>query len=569
MGGVAANAVFSLTNSTVVAVPASISSTAGTPQTATVSTAFGSVLAATVRDAAGNALSGISVTFSLPATGASGSFAGGAVSAVATTDGSGVARSPVLTANASVGAWSAQASVAGLASGTSFSLTNVAAPGVPSALVVSSGNAQSAPVGTAFGSALAVTVRDASGNALSGVSVSFSLPATGVSGTFAGGTLTAVATTNSSGIATSPIVTANSSAGSWTATASVAGVATVASFTLTNTVVVGPPASITVSGGDGQSTAINTVFGQVLAATVKDSLGNPVPNVFVLFNLPATGASGAFQGGLTFASAATNSLGVAQSPMITANGTSGQWPATASVTGVVTVAAYSLTNTNAGGGSGGSGNLRLVSQSGGGGQTALIGTAFASPLRASVFNPTTSAPVAGVAVTFTLPSFGASGSFPGGALTATVNTDASGIAQAPTITANTRATAWLATASIAGGQQSLFGLENLPGAPASMLRNSTFSQDVKVGAVVADPFSVGVFDAYFNRIEAVTVTFTAPSTGATGTFAGGGASAVVFTDAGGAATAPAFTAGNTPGTYTVRASIAGGASVDFSVTNTP
>ena len=87
--------------------------------------------------------------------------------------------------------------------------------------------------------------------------------------------------------------------------------------------------------------------------------------------------------------------------------------------------------------------------------------------------------------------------------------------------------------------------------------------------MVADPFSVGVFDAYFNRIEAVTVTFTAPSTGATGTFAGGGASAVVFTDAGGAATAPAFTAGNTPGTYTVRASIAGGASVDFSVTNTP
>ena len=52
--------------------PASIAATAGTPQTATVNTAFATNLAATVKDKYGNPVSGATVTFTAPGSGASG-----------------------------------------------------------------------------------------------------------------------------------------------------------------------------------------------------------------------------------------------------------------------------------------------------------------------------------------------------------------------------------------------------------------------------------------------------------------------------------------------------------------
>ncbi len=65
------------------------------------------------------------------------------------------------------------------------------------------------------------------------------------------------------------------------------------------------------------------------------------------------------------------------------------------------------------------------------------------------------------------------------------------------------------------------------------------------------------------------VTFTAPSSGASGTF-GGSATATVATNAAGLATAPAFTANGQAGSYTVTATAAGvGTSAIFSLTNTP
>ena len=108
-------------------------------------------------------------------------------------------------------------------------------------VAVSAGSGQSTTVGQVFANALAAKVTDASGNPVGGVQVTFTAPSSGSSGSFAGGTSIAVATTDTSGIATAPALTANDVAGSFTVSASASG-ATPASFQLTN---------LAASGGSG------------------------------------------------------------------------------------------------------------------------------------------------------------------------------------------------------------------------------------------------------------------------------------------------------------------------------
>ena len=104
----------------------SITATSGTPQSAAANTAFGAPLVATVKDGGGNPVSGVLVTFTAPATGASATFAGGANTAM--TNASGVATSVTLTANGTAGGpYTVAATVAGVATAANFSLTNTAA----------------------------------------------------------------------------------------------------------------------------------------------------------------------------------------------------------------------------------------------------------------------------------------------------------------------------------------------------------------------------------------------------------------------------------------------------------
>jgi hypothetical protein len=110
----------------VVGGPASITATAGTPQSTVINTAFATALQATVRDAGGAPVSGVTVTFAAPGSGASASFGG---STSVTTDGSGVATAATLTANGTTGSYSVTASVAGVATPATFSLTNTASGG--------------------------------------------------------------------------------------------------------------------------------------------------------------------------------------------------------------------------------------------------------------------------------------------------------------------------------------------------------------------------------------------------------------------------------------------------------
>ena len=76
-----------------------------------------------------------------------------------------------------------------------------------------------------------------------------------------------------------------------------------------------------------------------------------------------------------------------------------------------------------------------------------------------------------------------------------------------------------------------------------------------------------VRDAGSNLVPGVTVTFTAPASGATATF-GGSATATATTNASGVATAPTLTANGTAGSYTVTASAPGvGTPANFALTN--
>jgi hypothetical protein len=125
-------------------------------------------------------------------------------------------------------------------------------------IVASAGTPQSAVAGTAFAMALQAVVTNASGNPVSGATVTFTAPVSGASGTF-GGVATATATTNADGVATAPAFTANATAGSYTVTAGVAGISTLASFNLTNTAVSG--GSLSVSGNSSTSLVNLTVEG--------------------------------------------------------------------------------------------------------------------------------------------------------------------------------------------------------------------------------------------------------------------------------------------------------------------
>ncbi|HBB94287.1 MAG TPA: hypothetical protein DC054_02755 [Blastocatellia bacterium] len=99
-----------------------ITATSGTPQNATILTAFGSPLVANVAASGGEPFVGGVIRFTAPASGASATLTGGAITANATINGSGQA-STSATANGLAGAYNVTASGASSTS-ASFSLTN-------------------------------------------------------------------------------------------------------------------------------------------------------------------------------------------------------------------------------------------------------------------------------------------------------------------------------------------------------------------------------------------------------------------------------------------------------------
>ena len=410
-------------------------------------------------------------------------------------------------------------------------------PHVPATIAATGGTPQSATVAKAFAADLVATVQDSGGNPVSGVLVTFNAPTSGASGTFACSGNTAI--TNSAGVATSQVFTANTVAGKYTVTATGAALTTNPGFALTNKS--GPPASIAATAGTPQTATVNTAFATQLAATVKDTYGNPVGGATVTFNAPASGASGTFAGGVN--TATTNAQGVATAPVFTANTTVGAYTVTATIGTHTTSPGFALTNQP--------GAPAAITATGGTPQTAKINTAFATNLTATVVDAFGNV-APGVTVTFNAPASGASGSFPGGVNTAT--TDSQGVATAAVFTANTTAGSYAVTATAGTVTTSPgFALTNQAGTPASIKASSGTPQTATVNTAFAQHLAATVKDAFGNPVAGVTVTFNAPASGASGTFAGGVNTAK--TSSQGVAIAPVFTANGTVGSYTVTAKL--------------
>jgi hypothetical protein len=140
---------------------------------------------------------------------------------------------------------------------------------LPFTITATGGTPQSTASGTPFPAPLAVHVADGLGHPLPGVTVTFTAPASGPSGTFAGGVTTVQATTNALGnLAAPPVVTANTILGTYSVSASVVGASAPATFALTNTP--GPATHFTVAAPASATAGIPVS----VTVTALDQYGN-------------------------------------------------------------------------------------------------------------------------------------------------------------------------------------------------------------------------------------------------------------------------------------------------------
>jgi hypothetical protein len=230
---------FTLTNTA--GAPASIAVTGGSGQSTVVNTGFSNPLSVMVKDAGGNVVSGATVTFAAPASGASATFS----STTATTNSSGIATVTAV-ANTIAGSYNVSAAVTGVpALAIFYYFANT--PGPPATISVNAGSNQHALTGAAFPTPLSPIVKDQYGNPTPGALVTFAAPSPGPSATLSNTT----ATTNASGIA-SVTATANMTPGPYAVTATVSGASTPATFSLDNA---GPPAKLLFSTVPASGTA--------------------------------------------------------------------------------------------------------------------------------------------------------------------------------------------------------------------------------------------------------------------------------------------------------------------------
>jgi protocatechuate 3,4-dioxygenase beta subunit len=275
--------------------PNTLTVVGGSPQTAQLGKPFQTNLQAALANTNGcpltGQLGGYSVNFNAPASGASGTFANSGSNTVTVgTDASGTATAPTFTANDTTGSYSVHAESD--FGSTNLYLTNTAS-GLAASSAATGATAQEAGVNSRYGQPLQAQVLDANGRPVQGVAVSFALGTGpyGASASFPDGSSQATETSDGSGRASSPPLEANSTAGSFTATASVSGGKPL-TFRLEN--LAGPAATIAVGAADGESTPVGSRFPIRLAVTITDKDGNPVHGIIVTFSSPTRGPSGRF-----------------------------------------------------------------------------------------------------------------------------------------------------------------------------------------------------------------------------------------------------------------------------------
>lgn len=524
-------------------------------------------------------LAGININFDAPGSGASGIFAGsGSREATVGTNAQGVATAPPFTANYTAGSYTVDAHSD---YGTVEIYLSNTVNGLAAAITPTSGSPQEASINAQYAQPLQARVTDAAGNPVQGATVNFSF-VTGPSGADALflGSQEASATTDSNGTATSPPFIANASPGRFTAIASTDGLSAVATYTLDN-----HAASQTLSAetSRAQSATIDSRYAKPLTARLVDAGGQPIEGASVTFTLGAqAGASGAagaaapdasFVAGTNQATVLTDANGIATSPLFTADGTPGDFTATAS-SPATTAVSFALRNLPA--------HIAATSKST---STATVGTRYHQRPTAKVRNAHGKG-IDGVSVTFTISSSsgGATATFPDGSKVATVLTGAGGEAAAPRPLANTTTGSFTIAAAISGTTSiANLTLRNRAGRPTTVVAGAASGESAVISQRFPAALAVTVSDQYGNPVAGATVTFTAPASGASGSFSEprrrhsktrnvsthSTRRVAVKTNASGIAIAPPFTANATAGGYIVTATAKGStAHASFALVNT-
>jgi len=326
-------------------------------------------------------------------------------------------------------------------------------------------------------------------------------------------------------------------------------------------------AGISVYGGNEQVAKVGTAFGAPLQALVVSSCnGAPYTSggVDVEFIAPVSGASGSFTGSTLSVTEEAGSNGVATAPQFTANEVSGTFDVEAMIVSTSYSTDFQLTSTTVGA-------VSSVTVSSGNNQSAHIGEEFASPLAVSITDAYGD-PVAGTTVVFTVVTTnGAGATFVGGGAGASEQTNESGVATSPLLSAGDTAGAFTVTATVSGvASEATFSLTDVSGAPYAIAAGVGSTQETQLGSDFPVPLAVTVTDNDGNAVVGATVTFSAPESGPTGLFAGSGTRATVVTNSDGIATAPDFSATGQTGGYVVTASVAGLAQpATFAMVNEP
>ncbi|TDS84591.1 choice-of-anchor U domain-containing protein [Comamonas sp. JUb58] len=438
-----------------------LSISSGNQQVAQVGTAFAAPLQVRLADENGDPVANQTLRFAAPASGASAVFSNGSAALQLRTDAQGLASSGAITANAVVGAYQVLASVDGVSTPASFDLRNSDAATPILTLLRVAGDGQTAQVGQAFAQRLQAKVVDAQGAAVAGQVLVFTLPSASAgtaTASFAGGSRTASVATDAQGLAISPLLTANAVEGRYQANAAAASVSGEATFSLTNTAQPVHVLQLLGVSGSGQSAHVGTAFAQALQVKLVDDQGLGVANHSIRFELPSGGASARFAGGALQAEVQTDADGFASAPLLTANSTEGSYEVLASAAGVADALLFALTNTAA---TAPVLNLQVLA---GGGQSAVVDTAFAEVIRVKLVNGQ-GEPVAGRVLSFSMPASGAAAVFAGGGLTTQATTDAQGLAASLMFTANPTVGDYEVVVTTPGAPDVRLGLKNTP-APA-------------------------------------------------------------------------------------------------------
>jgi hypothetical protein len=476
----------------------------------------------------------------------------------------------------------------GTATSNSFNIVASSA----TTIAISSGANQSATVNTSFTNPLVAQVTDSFSNPVSGATVTFTAPGSGASGTVlaasnggtclsSGGSAVAscTATTNASGLASSLTFKANTTAGGYNVAATSAGTTpNPLNFAETNTA--GTLNSFTVATPSTQTAG--TAFNETITAI--DAFGNAASGWTSTTNC------------VTFSGPSNSPNSTA--PIYGSQGAcaAGQTSLTFNASGQAT-ASITLFDAQ-------STTLTVTSVTAPAGKTGTSASFTVNPSTLNSFTvPTPGTQTAGTAFNETITAIDAFGNAASGWTSTTNCVTFSGPSNSPNATAPTygsQGTCAAGQTSVvlsASGQATvsitLFDAQSTTltvtsvtapagktGTSASFTINANATNDTMsivagnnqsatVGSAFATALQVNIVDQYANPVPNVPVTFTAPASGASGTFANTTNTTTASTNVSGNATASTFTANANTGTYSVTTAASGVASPpSFSLTNT-